>query len=459
MQALEQLGVKETALLNRDNKMLVLYAMHKALEAMRDSPEEIQYTIMTTLACCYQDRGFFHEAIYWYTKCLESGCCGRPLDRLHTRGNLILILINLNNMPDAGQMLSAIPDDPPETAHSCGAGLYREHLRALRLYYEVKKQSLEEEPDTAAASDLTHRLLLLCTCRDRYLLLQRIRLDALNVSANLCLEKGDLDGAAAFFRQKYAAACRLGDLQKAADSRKSISMIYEAAGDTEQAFRHYKKYYKLSAGLSRKKSDDFSEYLFEMNHLNETEQEIENLRKMKEYLSDKRNIDPLTGVYNRRFWDEALEQRAACCGPDAVFSILMLDIDAFKQFNDSFGHLEGDRALKAIGSLLRGCLRINADVLARFGGDEFVILADGMDESESKRLAERILAGMRDSKFSGGNITLTMSIGIATGHIGRERSFSVLMEEADAALYYSKYSGKNKCTHMLDIKRDGVRYD
>ena len=452
---LERLGMADIRSLDWDNKMLAIHTMQNALEIVPQSQMETRQIIMINLAYCYEDRGFFHEAIYWYKRCLKNcGCMACPLLRLHIQGSLMLSLIESGSMPEAEQLLRDIPGDISDIGGGNTAHAYADQRRALALYFSCSQLSMEAAPDHTEITAAVEALLALCGAYDGYLLMHKIQLGALEIHAAQSAKSGALDNAVDLYKQAAAAAFAAGRKKKAAECRRAVSGIYESMGNLRQAWYQYKKYYQLSTRICRKKSEEFSRYLSAIHNLSETDQELSSLREMKEYLSLKRNTDALTGVCNRRFWEESLEQKAAGAGPDTVFSIFMLDIDSFKKYNDTFGHLEGDKALQAIGGLLKGCVRANADVLARFGGDEFVILAEGMDVTGSKLLAARILTGIRDYPFLSG-VTLTVSIGVSTGKIGWERSFKTMLGEADAALYHAKKHGKDRSTHRSDIQGDG----
>lgn len=444
-------GMKDVASIDWGNRMLVIHFMQKALEVLEDPSDEVRSAIMLVLADCNDDRGLSHEAVYWYQKCLqECAFVGRPLEKLHVQGHLLASLTDARCLPDAEQLLGEIAAEPPGIGKD-DAIAYSEHLRALALYITVKSRSLDG--DASQVKPPADALLGLCASRRECLLMQKLRCGVLEVLAAQSEKAGDFADAISLYRQAAASALSCGRAQKAASYRKAISAAYEAMGNLPEAFQQFQKYYRMSGRINRKKSEEFSDYLLAIHNLNETEQEIDSLREMKEYLRLKRNTDPLTGVYNQLFWDEALEQIAASAAPGTVFSVPTLDIDAFKAYNGTYGHLEGDRALKTIGSVLKGCLRANADVLARFGSDEFRILVEGMDEKESKRLAERIRISVKDNAIRfGGGTAPTLSIGLATGTIGWGRGLQCLMDDADAALYYAKTHGKDQSAHMADIK-------
>src|SRR5262249_50337353 len=107
-------------------------------------------------------------------------------------------------------------------------------------------------------------------------------------------------------------------------------------------------------------------------------------------LREQATLDPLTGARNRRFLSEALSEGSAfAAGEGRPLSLVMLDVDHFKRFNDDFGHPAGDEVLREVSLLLRNSVR-SQDVVARYGGEEFAVLLPGADEDEGYLLAERL---------------------------------------------------------------------
>jgi diguanylate cyclase (GGDEF)-like protein len=159
--------------------------------------------------------------------------------------------------------------------------------------------------------------------------------------------------------------------------------------------------------------------------------------------------DPLTEVFNKRYLQERFEEEIHRSERyDLVFSVAIFDIDYFKIFNDTEGHLAGDNALKEVARITHGCLRAN-DIIARFGGEEFAVLMPQTDNEKKEAfvVAERIRENIRASltrkweKFPYPSITV--SIGIAS-FPDDGRSMDELIESADRALYKAKALGKDR---------------
>lgn len=150
--------------------------------------------------------------------------------------------------------------------------------------------------------------------------------------------------------------------------------------------------------------------------------------------------DLLTGLYNRYYFQEALEQNYASSKRTGQgFALLMCDIDHFKIINDSRGHPAGDRILHELGMLLRSVTR-TMDTAVRYGGEEFAILMTTNTTAECEKYAERIRHTVENHRFRG-NIPVTISIGFCLYRSGMKRE--QIIENADKALYHAKEAGRN----------------
>ena len=164
-------------------------------------------------------------------------------------------------------------------------------------------------------------------------------------------------------------------------------------------------------------------------------------------LQDISTLDGLTQLRNRRYFDESFRREWERATREAnQLSVIMLDADHFKQINDSHGHLAGDDCLKQLARVLEGHVKRPADTLARFGGEEFVMVLPGTDPHGVLRLAENIRLDVEAHPVNhdGQVIPLTVSVGVA--YCGDVRSFKSedLLALADKALYEAKASGRNR---------------
>ncbi len=154
--------------------------------------------------------------------------------------------------------------------------------------------------------------------------------------------------------------------------------------------------------------------------------------------------DPLTGLYNRSAMDSALYREILLARRNnAPLSLVLLDIDHFKDINDSHGHATGDTVIKSLTDRLIACVR-KSDILSRFGGEEFSILMNSTDQYGARLLAERICLAVRavPCQTSIGDVNFTVSAGVAT--LRAHENDRHLFERADAALYEAKRSGRDR---------------
>jgi diguanylate cyclase (GGDEF)-like protein/PAS domain S-box-containing protein len=154
-------------------------------------------------------------------------------------------------------------------------------------------------------------------------------------------------------------------------------------------------------------------------------------------------------AFRGRFLEEALHSAVSfSIRHDLPLSLVMLDVDAFKQYNDSFGHPAGDDVLRAVAGLLRDSVREH-DVVARYGGEEFAILLPATDADSAHGLAERLRRSIAEHAWT--HRTVTASLGITTMLPDEPVTPTALVEAADGALYHSKHRGRNRVTHRRDL--------
>jgi two-component system, cell cycle response regulator len=157
--------------------------------------------------------------------------------------------------------------------------------------------------------------------------------------------------------------------------------------------------------------------------------------------------DALTGVFNRRYFEQRLiGEFAFAARHGTALCVLLADVDHFKRINDRFGHPAGDMVLRRVGAELRAAVRAE-DLVARYGGEEFVVLARGIDPSGARAFAERIRGLLERARieWEGTRIAVTASIGLAHNHTGAAVTDPQrLVADADKALYAAKASGRNR---------------
>ncbi len=188
------------------------------------------------------------------------------------------------------------------------------------------------------------------------------------------------------------------------------------------------------------------------------------LQNLRDRLSDQQlaHQDPLTGLANRRQFELALEQEwRNALRTERPLSLLMMDLDAFKDYNDRYGHLRGDECLRTVAQVLRQAMRRETDLVARWGGEEFACLLPATDAKGAYRIAEAIRtavqgAGILHPGAPAGGV-LSISIGGATLQPRPGQIRFMLVEAADQALYEAKRQGRNRVV-WLDLEHPHGRY-
>jgi diguanylate cyclase (GGDEF)-like protein len=172
-------------------------------------------------------------------------------------------------------------------------------------------------------------------------------------------------------------------------------------------------------------------------------------------LDEKVHYDALTGIYNRRFMDDNLKRGIKSLSrTNGILSIMMLDIDFFKKYNDAYGHKAGDTCLKTVAITLSETARMD-DCVIRYGGEEFVILLPNTDETGVGTTAVRLLQSIRSlgipHKDSDIADHVTISIGATTIKVKLQHEYMDYIQRADEALYMSKNTGRDKYTFLKYI--------
>jgi two-component system chemotaxis family response regulator WspR len=166
------------------------------------------------------------------------------------------------------------------------------------------------------------------------------------------------------------------------------------------------------------------------------------------------HVDGLTGLSNRRFFNSYIESEwnraVRSKGP---LSVLMVDVDFFKLYNDTYGHIAGDDVLKQIADTVRDSCRRSTDLAARYGGEEFVVVLPDTPFAQIQRLADKLCDAVQalhlphTGRGAGPNVTI--SVGGATAFPHQEKTYFELLDAADKALYEAKRAGKNRAVSRM----------
>jgi len=291
--------------------------------------------------------------------------------------------------------------------------------------------------------------------------------DMATVAVFMRLGKGrllsrDFDAASRKAGEAIAIAESAGMRDELAEGKRLLSEIYERYGQFEDALRSFKEYHRLQqetqsdknaerlAAMQVKHQIEDAKRSADINRLEalEWQHKVEEQEQKNSVLETQASTDPLTGLRNRRYLEEALAReysRHSHSGLD--LAILMIDIDWFKAYNDTYGHLRGDECLKEVASVIAHGANRPADVAARYGGEEFVCILPDTGITGALEVAEGIRrevdARAIPHALSLPTGTVSVSIGIASGKCSKRGSSKDLVEQADARLYLAKSRGRN----------------
>ncbi|MCL1804635.1 MAG: diguanylate cyclase [Clostridiales bacterium] len=204
----------------------------------------------------------------------------------------------------------------------------------------------------------------------------------------------------------------------------------------------------LLVGSMVKLKENHEEHIYGI----ERDDEFGNLSNTIIDLFAKANYDALTGIYNRRFMESNLQQVIEFLSrSNGVLSLLIVDVDHFKKFNDTYGHHEGDKCLRAVAQAMAGSLTRSNDFVARYGGEEFVAVLPNTDETGVRLIASKILENVRQLNIphekNSAAECVTVSVGATSGTVDYSHKWTDYIQCADGALYESKRSGRNRSNY------------
>jgi diguanylate cyclase (GGDEF)-like protein len=277
----------------------------------------------------------------------------------------------------------------------------------------------------------------------------------------LYLRQNQLDSAFSHLYRALEIATESGSQRVVSECHRELAEAYKKSGDAVKALMHFELFFELNQSVFDEESDRRLKTI-EIAHQVETarkdseihqlrnvqlQQEIEERKKAQAALELLATQDGLTGISNRRhvleLGSRAFEQAQRYRRP---LTAIMLDIDHFKEINDTFGHSAGDKILAQTAARMQMVLR-KVDILGRYGGDEFIIFLPETSQEGARRLAERLRESVSyQHEFNGGqSVEITVSMGICSTY-GAAASLTLdeLIRRADQALYSSKQSGRNR---------------
>ena len=218
---------------------------------------------------------------------------------------------------------------------------------------------------------------------------------------------------------------------------------YEKRGDTENVIAHLREQYRLSAKQQEEQNRIYQYSIDMINIMEEQRKEFEKVKLENEILNSQVQTDPLTGIPNRLMLDQIIpELFDQSQKEEKRFAVSLMDIDKFKEYNDTYGHLAGDICLQKVAKTIKEVSNKPGVHCARYGGDEFIMLYDNKNDKEIMEIAEELNKKIREldieHKSMGENGKVSISQGICNCVPKPEHKQEDYLNEADNALYAVK---------------------
>ena len=280
---------------------------------------------------------------------------------------------------------------------------------------------------------------------------------------NYYVQQNDLKKAISFYKQSLELSRE--EANNALMCNAALADCYAQLGEFEQAYQHQKQTSVLKDELFNHENEQRINKLevLHKTHLVMQEAELERSknqildqknRELQEYVERLERLnqqvrelsirDELTGLYNRRYFMQQIKQHVRMAiRAEQHASILLLDVDRFKQINDTFGHHVGDDVLKALAQLFKSSMR-DTDIIARYGGEEFVIILPATTAKDAMQVSEKLRQTIEQHDWSNiqEGLSLTISSGLVDTHEGDHHE--ILLNLADKRLYTAKHQGRNR---------------
>ncbi|MFJ7666819.1 diguanylate cyclase [Lysinibacillus sp. NPDC097195] len=262
----------------------------------------------------------------------------------------------------------------------------------------------------------------------------KAQLEVFNAQALLFEKQGHLGQAIDMYQKSKHYALQNNDLSLLQTIYNSLVNLIEVQGNKIILCAVQKEYINILLEMQR---ENYTQELFEMEY-NDQKKQFERTSY----------IDPLTNIYNRRYFDENAKEMVKCAAHHQKLALLMIDLDHFKSINDSNGHLFGDDALTITATTLEQFFQPYESIVARFGGDEFIVLIQLKQEESITIIAQNLYDTLTALSLTVNDaiVQLEFSIGVSTNEDGHITRVEQLIHHADEALYTSKRNGRNQIT-------------
>jgi len=300
-----------------------------------------------------------------------------------------------------------------------------------------------------------------------------VRVSLLERVGILRLMMDDLPGAEEYVIQALELASNLDQEAEQASCHQTLSEIYEKQGKYRDALEHHKKYHEfqniLQGELAAKRlavlkithqveSARHETEIYKLKTV-ELEQQVDEHKAIQSALEIQSVIDPLTGLHNRRYFDAWLaKEYSRHSRSGAELSVLIMDVDHFKVFNDTYGHVRGDECLRQVAKAIMDAMARPSDVAVRYGGEEFVCLLPETDLTGAMTVAEHIRLNILELSIphvaSSVSQVVTISIGVATTRCDKDGSVTDIIARADKQLYMAKSNGRDRVEGIDQTRHD-----
>jgi len=329
-----------------------------------------------------------------------------------------------------------------------------------QVYVHKAQQVLKQGQATEAEEWIARSLAL---AEEHHL--RKVIVQAKSLSGLVCLQAQQAQQAVSLFSEALSAAESALDTSASMLIHQHLAQAYDRLEDYQNGYLHFRAYHQLYESVQSEKNDlrfKTIETTYRIQALqsqariiqqknDQLEKEIserlwveEKLKESEQRFRDLANLDPLTNIYNRRYFFELTDMEIKRAQRyEHPLSLMMIDIDHFKRINDQYGHLGGDQTLIWFTQQLKIFLR-NTDIIGRFGGEEFVILLPETNLYQAIQVGQRLVHHISRQEFSyqEARLNLTISAGIAA-YIS-ELSLDQWVDHADQALYSAKQCGRNQ---------------
>ncbi|MCR4940580.1 MAG: GGDEF domain-containing protein [Treponemataceae bacterium] len=403
---------------------------------------EMESMTLHTLADGYMQLSHYYESVHIYEQLMTDKRYANITENLKCAilSNLIPCYIHIGNYEKANLYLEMMKSLTSET--QVNARPYFDCLShwLTAMMYIKKKENLDQV------------LPLLDSCSSFCCnSIQPIQMDSFDLKlaenyGEYWEVMGNYDRAIEYYQNMGRLAEKYTDFDRMTVCSR-LSVVYEKKGEFKTALEYRKQETEHFNKIDRENILSQYDHLYKKFFKNIQDDHLKNLFETNDNLSKAVYIDELTNVHNRLYYQDFLER----FGKKGNYSVIMIDLDYFKEYNDSYGHLKGDVCLKTAARIIKESIPADEyDTLChliRYGGEEFLILAEAYSSDEILTLAETIVKNIESARIQHKNSSvseyLTLSAGCATGLFSSKEEMESIVTKADKALYLAKKKGRN----------------